>query len=301
MNLAPIVVFTYTRFKELQLTLNALKRNYLAHASELIIFSDAPKNSNEASKVEEIRNYLKTISGFKKIKIYENEENLGLAQSVIQGVSQVVNQYSKAIVLEDDLVTSPNFLSFMNDALNFYESKHEIFSISGYTFPFKNFEDSFDNYFSYRASSWGWAVWSRSWKEVEWKDTAYKDLLTDKKFLKRLTRGGIDLPKMLKKQLNNKIDSWAVKWCFHQAKNNQLTVFPKTSKVYHIGYGNGATHLSNISNSLFETHLDTSQKSNFKLSDNINVKPNIGKKFKYQFSYRNKALTYFRAYCKQKI
>jgi hypothetical protein len=301
-NLAPIILFTYNRLTELQQTVNALKRNFLAPHSELYIFSDAPKKEHDIENVSKVRNYIHTIKGFKNITIYESPKNLGLANSVITGVTKIVSIHKKAIVLEDDLISSPNFLSFMNEALEFYKDCPKVFSISGYSFPLRLPEnDPFDVYFGYRASSWGWGVWERTWKNIDWEMNSLKRSSLNTTLRKKISRGGNDMPRMLKKQMAHKIDSWAIRWCFHQTLRDQYTVFPKTSKISHIGEGGKATHVSQLSNSIFDTHLDRSRKTKFKFPEKAKINNSIAQKFKYKFSYRNKAFTYMKALLKTKI
>ena len=112
----PIVLFVYNRPWHTQQTIEALQKNDLASESELFIYSDAAKTEQDSLKVNEVRNYVHAIGGFKKITIIEREENWGLADSIIDGVTSIVNQYGKIIVLEDDLETSPFFLRFMNES-----------------------------------------------------------------------------------------------------------------------------------------------------------------------------------------
>ncbi|MGS0525317.1 hypothetical protein ACU8V7_09110 [Zobellia nedashkovskayae] len=129
---APICLFTYNRLSETRQTVEALQKNYLAKDSNLFIFSDGPKNESSSHKVNAVREYLKSIDGFKSITIYESIENKGLANSIISGVTQVIEKYGKVIVVEDDLVLSENFLSFMNKSLTYYKTIPKVFSISGF-------------------------------------------------------------------------------------------------------------------------------------------------------------------------
>ena len=157
---APILLFTYKRLEPLKKTIEALQKNELAELSDLFIFSDGPKTITDAPKIDEIRTFLKTIDGFRSIKITESAENKGLASSIIQGVNQVFRQYDHVIVLEDDLLTTPNFLAFMNKSLKAYEFKEQAFSISGYSFDLRNGNDDPNyTYFLNRGWSWGWATW----------------------------------------------------------------------------------------------------------------------------------------------
>jgi GT2 family glycosyltransferase len=164
-NLAPIILFVYNRSEHTRQTVEYFSKNSLAESSKLFIFSDGPKNEKDKQKVSEVRKYLKSIQSFSEIKIVEREKNLGLANSVISGVNQIFKSYDKAIVLEDDIISSPSFLSFMNDALDFYKEDKRIFSVSGYPYPVK-IPDSYskDVFIAHRASSWGWGTWKDRWE-----------------------------------------------------------------------------------------------------------------------------------------
>jgi len=159
-SLAPICLFTYNRLEETKNTINALKKDVLAADSVLIIFSDGSKNVGAKNKVDEVRTYLKTVSGFNKVEIVESPINKGLGESIIAGVSKVVDQYGKAIVLEDDLSCTPNFLSYMNTNLDFYEKDSRIISVCGYGLKIKKPKHYKEDVYLYgRSSSWGWATW----------------------------------------------------------------------------------------------------------------------------------------------
>ena len=161
-DLAPIIIFTYRRTPDK--LINSVLKNNLAQQSEVIIYSDGNKNKNDLEDVKEVRKYLHTIEGFKNTKIIESEKNKGLANSIIDGVSEIINKYDKVIVLEDDLIVSNDFLDYMNNALNFYEKDKKIWSISGYGPKLPCLENYYDDiYLSVRGSSWGWATWKDRW------------------------------------------------------------------------------------------------------------------------------------------
>jgi hypothetical protein len=288
MTLSPICLFTYNRLEETKKTVNALISNHLASNSELYIFSDGYKNDKEKIKVENVRKYIKTINGFRKVTIFESSINKGLADSIIFGVSKVINKHNKVIVLEDDLITSPNFLDFMNQALCFYENNNKIFSISGYSMKINYLVKYFkkDYYFGYRASSWGWGTWSKDWNQIDWEIENYNDFIKSKKLINKFKRGGGDLPKMLHNQMKGKIDSWAIRWCYNQSMKDQLTVFPRLSKVISIGFGDNATHTKKINR--FKTELDIENKRIFFFEESILINKNITKQLKDKFSILNR-------------
>lgn len=243
MNLAPIILFVYNRLEHTQKTVEALKMNTLTSGSSLFIFSDGYKNEIDRKNVEEVRDYISTITGFKEIQIILREKNLGLADSVISGVTEIINKYGKAIVLEDDIVTSPYFLSFMNEALEFYNDDKRIYSISGYNFPIK-IPKSYNHkiYISPRPSSWGWATWKDRWERVDWENYYYKDFIKDKKQTLKFNMGGDDLTRMLKQQIAGKINSWAIRWAFAHHINNAFCLFPVNSFVKNIGADRSGVH-----------------------------------------------------------
>jgi hypothetical protein len=234
-NLAPIILFTYRRIPKD--TIESLLQNNLAIQSELFIYSDGFRSEAEKKDVLEVRKYLKTINGFKGVKILEALQNKGLANSVIDGVSEIINKYGKVIVLEDDLIVSNDFLEYMNDALEYYKDDKKIWSISGYGPNLPCLEDyDKDLYLSPRASSWGWASWKDRWESIDWNVKDFENLKHDKKMRKQFELGGDDMYKMLALQMLGKIDSWAIRWCFSQFMQAKYTIYPTKSKIINNGF-----------------------------------------------------------------
>lgn len=281
--LAPVCVFTYNRVDELKEVITALGNNFLASESELFIFSDGHKNEKDKERVDKVREFLDTIEGFKYIHIIKSDINKGLANSIIDGVSKVLEDYNRVIVLEDDLVTTPNFLNFMNEGLNFYAKDNLVHSISGYTLDLpilKKKEEDF--YFGVRASSWGWATWKNVWERIDWSVSTYDDFIKDNKKSKSFNKGGSDMTKMLKNQMGGKIDSWAIRFCYQQFLDKTATVFPVKSKVQSIGFSELATHT--FGTKRFVTTLDTTKKTVFGFKKFTNFDKKILKQFKFKFS-----------------
>ena len=245
MKLAPIILFVYNRPEHTKKTVDTLKSNKLASDSMLYIFSDGSKNKDDKNSIEEVRKHISSISGFKEVKITLREKNIGLANSVISGVTEIINQYGKAIVVEDDILTSPYFLKFMNEALDFYQSDDKIFSVSGYNFPIKIPKEYL--YFVYiapRPSSWGWATWKDRWEKVNW-DLNQDDVLKNKKSLNSLLdKAGKDLAPMLLKSVEGKISSWTARFAYTQIKNGAYSIFPIKSLIKNIGADSSGTNFS---------------------------------------------------------
>ena len=162
---------------------------------------------------------------------------------MITGVTEIINEKGKVIVVEDDLITSPQFLTFMNDALDFYEDEKKIWSISGYQFPFELPETYTKSvYAAYRSSSWGWATWKDRWETIDWEVKDYSSYKYNPLRIAKFCKGGTDLDKMLRYQMQGKIDSWAIRWCYNQCKQDKYTIYPVKSLVNNIGTDGRGTH-----------------------------------------------------------
>lgn len=268
-NLAPICLFVYNRLDETIATINSLNNCELSSISDLYIFSDGPKNSNDYIKVCEVRSFLNSINGFKNIVVYSSDVNLGLSKSVISGVDKIISIHKKVIVLEDDLVLSKDFLVFMNSCLDFYLNNDKVFNVSGYSFnisiPFYNFDNTFTN----RPMSWGWATWLNRWNLIDWNLDNYN--VCDIKALKNdFNKGGSDLTKMLIDWKEGRNNSWAIRYAFNCFLLNKLDTCPVISKVENIGFNNNATH-TNRKSFRYNISLSKFSKKNFRLRNDVKL------------------------------
>ncbi|MDP5230057.1 MAG: glycosyltransferase [Cellulophaga sp.] len=276
---APILLFTYKRLAALKNTIAALKVNDLAAQSDLFIFSDGAKYEKDQQIIEEIRTFLKTVDGFKTVHITEAPTNKGLANSIISGVTKVMERFDQVIVLEDDLLTTPNFLTYMNSALTTYKEQEKLFSISGYSFDLR-LKDQNPNhlYFLNRGWSWGWATWRNRWEKVDWDVASYPEFAANKKARKEFAKGGSDLNAMLDKQMTGKLDSWAIRWFYHQFTIGGLTLYPLGSKIYNDGFDEFATHTSG-SGKRYLPFLDKKHSMEFNFPMPVEISANYQKKF----------------------
>jgi GT2 family glycosyltransferase len=212
---APIVLFVYNRPVHTKRTLKSLEENGLAKESELYIFSDGPKKGctkDQLEKINTTRKVLREKKWCRKVHIIERKENIGLANSVIAGVSEIVNKFGKVIVLEDDLILSPHFLEYMNNALSRFEKNKKVMQISGYMFPVKIQSDN-DAFFLPFTSSWGWATWKRAWDLFDVSGKNISLLSKNKKLQHKFDLdGSYSYYRMLKLQQKGKIDSWAIRF-----------------------------------------------------------------------------------------
>jgi hypothetical protein len=243
--LAPIVLFCYNRPWHVEQTLESLKRNTLAPDSDLFIYSDGPKKASDEPLVAQVRSYLSTLTGFRNISIQPAEKNRGLAQSVISGVSDIINRFGKIIVLEDDMLSAPDFLTFMNEALDTFMARPDVFSVSGYTPPIyvpDHYRE--DTYLAPRASSWGWGTWAGKWAQADWQVQDFEQLKKNPDLRKKLNDGGNDLWPMLFKQQKGVIDSWAIRWTYTQVRHNAFGLYPVRSKIKNIGTDGSGTNFT---------------------------------------------------------
>ncbi|MDR0711938.1 MAG: glycosyltransferase [Prevotellaceae bacterium] len=241
MTLAPILLFTYNRPWHLQQTINTLAKNEYAIESDLIIYSDAHKNEQSRKKVESIRQYIKTIRGFKSITVVEREKNMGLANNIIEGVTAVVNKYGRVIVLEDDLESSPYMLKYFNEALSYYENEEKVMHIGAYMFPI-DAGGLPETFFFRLASSWGWATWKRAWQyfnpDIE---MLHKQFDAEKihAFSMEHTE---NFWKIFQSFRANKNSSWAIRWYASMFLRGGLALHPATSMVNNIGIDGSGIH-----------------------------------------------------------
>jgi len=236
-----MVLFVYNRPWHTRQTIKALQKNELADRSDLFIYSDSPKNEQTEKAVKKVREYIHTIDGFKTITIREREKNLGLAGSIIDGVTAIVNEYGRLIVLEDDLVTSPFFLRYMNDALILYENEEKVISIHGYIYPLS--EKLPSTFFLRGADCWGWATWKRGWDLFEEDGQKLLNELEEKKLTRLLDfNRTYNYTQMLRDQIAGKNDSWAVRWLVSAFLRERLTLYPGISLIRNIGLDGIGTH-----------------------------------------------------------
>lgn len=239
--MAPIALFVYARPDHTRITIDALLQNPESVDSDLIIFSDAANTSDKAEAVEKVRDYCVGVQGFKSVTVHRRQTNFGLAKSIIAGVTQVLSEYESIIVLEDDLVTSPYFLGYMNESLLKYANDDRVISIHGYLYPGT---DSISKPFFLRgADCWGWATWRRGWSLFNMNGQLLLDELRRKKLVSTFDfNGSYNFSGMLKGQIAGRVDSWAVRWYASAFLANKLTLYPDKSLVQNIGNDSTGTH-----------------------------------------------------------
>ena len=252
MSYAPILLFVYNRPEHTRRCIQSLLKNSLASESYLFIYADGAKDSTQQEAVNEVRNYIRTIQGFKQVTLMERNENWGLARNIIDGVTTQVNRYGKVIVLEDDLVVAPYFLQFMNDALEVYKDEPKVGHIQACDFTQ---DSSLPTTFLIKwTGSWGWATWDRAWKYF---NPNGKELLQELEE-RKLTRifdfnGKYGFTRMLRRQIEGKNNSWAIRWNASLFLKDILSLNVGRSLVQNEGFDGSGTNCGG--GGLYASHL----------------------------------------------
>lgn len=244
MTFAPIVLFTYNRPWHTQRLLDSLAKNAEAKESLLYIFADGVKENADAATIKSIKETRKIINGekrFKDVIITEQKKNKGLANSIIDGVTSIVNKHGNVIVLEDDLILSPYFLLYMNDALKRYENNTSVAQIGACNF-FACGPKYPSSFFLAMSECLGWGTWKNRWEKFNPDANYLLAELNQKNLMTRFNAyGAYDMEGMLKAQIAGTVSSWAIRWQAVCVLNNWLTLYPNPAFTNHIE-SNEATH-----------------------------------------------------------
>ena len=269
---SPVIIFAFNRLQSLKRTVSSLLENDDAKRTDLFVFVDGARSEKptEIDAVRNVQEFVKSIQGFKSVHYAFSPQNKGLGPSIISGVTCVINKYGKAIVVEDDLVLSKNFLAYMNEGLDVYERKEEVFSVCGYSNRVKKPSDyAYDSYFCTRSSSWGWATWADRWNSVDWNLENWGEF---KKYKKEFNRwGGSDCFKMLNDWKLGKNRSWAIRFCFAQFLQHKVSVFPLISKVANNGFDGAGTNCKKYSRFVYDFDNDANGNLLFPQQISVNV------------------------------
>ena len=255
MSRAPIAIFVYRRPDHTQRLLDSLKINNEINDTEIYIFSDGiknPEDENEVRAVTEVRNMCMAIDFAKNIHFKPSTTNKGLAESILSGVSTVLEKYDRIIILEDDLELSPKFLTFMNSALEIYQNIEQVFHVSGYWFPVEGSDELPPTFFYNTASCWGWGTWKRAWKHFETDPKILKEKiqLIDPDFSRFNLNNTADFLLQLDLNIEGKLKTWAVKWYASMFIHNGHALHPNASYINNIGHDSSGTNCG--ANSIFD-------------------------------------------------
>ncbi len=239
---APIALFVYNRPKHTQITLKALQENKNAQNHHLFIFADAPKSPKDIPVVNAVKQLIQQVSGFKSVTVFEQPQNLGLAKSIISGVSRLVKEYGRVIVFEDDLQSSPYTLNFFNEALSRYQNDKKVMHISAYMYPLKAKNQLLDAFFYRVVHSWGWATWDRAWKNFEPDIDVLLPQFDEQKIKAFSVDGTMNFWKQMLDFKAGKNNSWAIRWYASVFLQGGITLNPVQSLIHNIGHDGSGIH-----------------------------------------------------------
>ena len=243
---APIAVFAFNRPDHLGATLEALAANRLARESSLTVFCDAPRGPADAERCERVRDVARKASGFASARVVEREANHGCAASVIRGTTEMFAEHDRLVVIEDDIVSSPVTLTYLNRALDEYGSWPAVFSIAAWAPPQRMLrvpgQYQFNSYFIRRFHCWGWASWRDRWALNDWSVPGYAAYRVDPAIRAAHAEAGSDLPSMLDAQMAGRIDSWAIRAEYTRLRVGGLTLYPRVTLVRNSGVDGSGRH-----------------------------------------------------------
>lgn len=268
---APIAIFGFNRPGHFRAMVESLKSNKSWNEREIYVFVDGARNADEEEKVREVVSIARGLTGHVAV----SETNKGLAQSIIGGVTEVIDRHGRAIVLEDDLVLLPRFLEFMDQALDVYQSDERIMSVCGYGLKIerpKGYEG--DVYLSRRSSSWGWATWADRWHTIDWNVSDWASLRSDRARQRAFNRGGSDMYSMLRDYMEGRNRSWAIRFCYSQFLQNRWSVHPFRTLVLNEGFGADATNCKQTY-SRFKTVPEDRIEGEYRMPVDIESHPDI--------------------------
>jgi hypothetical protein len=293
---APIVLFVFNRPIHTRKTLESLMANELSGESELWIYSDGPKNEcslENLKNINEVRFVIRQKPWCSKVNIIESEKNKGLARSIVEGVTDILKMQDRVIVLEDDLITSPFFLTYMNLALEKYKNNKKIMQICSYMFPIET-TGLKETFFLNLTSSWGWATWNRAWKYFEPDIDKLIEVFPKKKIKKFNLDGAYDFFSFFNLQKKNKLDSWAILWYASVFLKGGICLHPSKSLIINIGHDNSGIH-SHATN-FFDNSLIT-QKINFyeeNIKENLEARKRIINYFRTSPTIEFKRISFYK-------
>jgi len=276
---APVALFIYNRPEHTSRTLEALRKNENASATDLYVFADGPKSNateNDLAAIKKARDVVSSVHGFRNVILSFSEINLGLAGSIVKGINTVLEKSNTVIVLEDDVLTSTGFLSFCNSALDKYQNETNVSAISGYLFPVKT--EKTEAFFLSLVCCWGWATWKRAWKMYEPDPEKLIKGIEEKNCSRQFNlNNSYPYFDLLKQQLDKKGDSWAIRWYASSFLGNKLMLYPPESLTQNIGMDGSGSHFQ-TSQSRFQTDHWQAEHIYVKLPESITANTEVEKK-----------------------
>lgn len=242
MDYAPVALFVFNRPHHMARTVSALQANDLAPETPLFVYCDGPRHDDDDEHISRVREQAHAIKGFRSVTVVEHDHNLGLSASITGGVSQLCESFGRVIVMEDDLITSCDFLRFMNQGLDLYAHEERVASIHGYAYPIAS-EGLPETYFLRGGDCWGWATWARAWRHFEPDGATLLCRLEEARLGHCFDYDGYaPYMRMLRNQTRQRNQSWAIRWHASAFLQNMLTLYPRESLVANVGFDDSGVH-----------------------------------------------------------
>ena len=243
---APVAMFVYARPDHTAATLAALAANDGAAETDLHIFADAARHAGAEAAVAAVRALIAHVTGFRRVTLHLAEKNLGCSANIKRGISMVLANYGRMISIEDDIVTKPGFLRFINEGLDRYRDRPDIFAICGYSYPPDVVaipsDYPHDVYLCRRPSPWGWGTWADRWQQVDWSIPGYEQFWKNPELRNRFREGGHDMPGQLRFAHEGRVDAWDIQFSYAKLRSNAFTVVPVKTLVDNIGFDGSGEH-----------------------------------------------------------
>jgi hypothetical protein len=240
---APVALFVYNRPAHTTRALSALARCPEAGATNLTVFSDGPREDPQGASVEETRAVVRSARGFRSCETIQRERNLGLSRNIVDGVTRVLAGSDRVVVLEDDIEVQPEFLTFMNAALDYYRDAANVWSISGYLYPVDLPDSLLADAFLYRRfSCWGWATWADRWRRIDWTVPSRTEFMGNRGLFRRFSAAANDLPEMMLDRIDGLNDSWSIVFAYTQVREDGYSVHPVRTLARNAGFDGSGTH-----------------------------------------------------------
>ncbi len=280
-----IGVFCYNRAAKLRQCITALLKNPECPGLEIVFFSDGFKGESDKKGVLETREYINSITGFKKVHTQFRPHNYSTGPNFEAGLTYLSKNYDEFILVEDDLIVSSNYLKYLLDGLEFYRNMKSVFCITGYVYPIRVEDYLYDTIIYKRFCSYGWAGWANRFSKIVWEKEGLQQMLEHSPgFKKRLNAEGYDLVRMLKKQLSGKISTWDVQLQVHIAENRLKVVYPILSKVSNIGFDEESTNTFGINYLI--TPIDSGKNRHFDFCGEDVIVPELQMQIKKPFGLK---------------
>lgn len=247
LDLAPIAIFAYNRRDNLERVFSALQMCNGFDRSPVIIFVDGPKSDKDRAQVEEVRGFVRSLNLPNIVEVVIRDKNMGLKDSIYDGVTKVCAQYGRIIVLEDDLILSPVALDYFNAALEKYKDVSRVWSVVGYQYTVPELEKTDRALVLPFTHTWGWATWQRAWGQYDMHAPVDEADLKSKSFKQAFDVYGIrDFRNMIVLALSNHVSCWFTPWYYKMFSEGGVSISPPQSYVENIGIKRGGTHASGL-------------------------------------------------------